>query len=281
MTLLSREAEVTRSLSNLYKQWFVRTEETNTRVINSDAILGNYIEKKTVRNRPPADKDGFRQGIVAPEVEPVVQEEEASEVLTRAKLEAEELLSQAKQQAEMLIGRAQEESDQIRESAKKQGIAEGKAWLEEEAAKQKNQLDLDYQSDRRALETEYLEKRSTMETELVDVILEVFNKVFHIQFDHKKQILLSLIHDAIMNIEGEKRFRIKVAETNVLFLEKNKEDILNRVGHDIELEILADQGLDGNGCIIETDSGVFDCGLGTQLENLIKDIKSLCSRNED
>jgi len=30
-----------------------------------------------------------------------------------------------------------------------------------------------------------------MEKELVDVILNVFNKVFHIQFDDKKEILLS------------------------------------------------------------------------------------------
>ncbi len=30
-----------------------------------------------------------------------------------------------------------------------------------------------------------------MEKELVDVILNVFNKVFHIQFDDKKEILAS------------------------------------------------------------------------------------------
>ena len=59
-----------------------------------------------------------------------------------------------------------------------------------------------------------------MEKDLVDVILEVFNKVFHIQFDHKKHILMYLIDDAILNIEGDKKFRIKVANSNVMFLEK-------------------------------------------------------------
>ena len=70
---------------------------------------------------------------------------------------------------------------------------------------------------------------------------------------------------------------MKVAETNVLFLEHHKEEILDRVGHDIELEILADSTMEGNDCIIETDSGVFNCSLGAQLENLIKDIRSLSS----
>lgn len=265
-------------MSNLYKTWFVRTEETNTRVINSDAIIGDYIEKNTVRKPQAVDADGFAQGLLVPEIEPVIKEEaDAGEALLEANQEAETILAQAREEAEALVRQAQEEAESIRESARKQGIADGRGWIEAEAEKKRAQLEADYQSDRKALETEYIEKRKMMEADLVDVILKVFNKVFHIQFDNKKQILVSLIDDAIMNIEGEKHFRIKVAEDNLLFLEKNKEDILNRVGHDIELEILADSTLEGNGCIIETDSGVFDCSLGTQLENLIKDIRSLCS----
>ena len=128
-----------------------------------------------------------------------------------------------------------------------------------------------------ALEADYVKKRNEMEHDLVDVILDVFNKVFHIQFDNKKHILMHLIDDAILNIEGDRKFRIKVAESNVLFLENHREDILERVGHGIELEFIADSTMDGNECLIETDSGVFDCSLGTQLENLIKDIRSLCS----
>ena len=60
-------------------------------------------------------------------------------------------------------------------------------------------------------------------------------------------------------------------------LENHKEDILERVGHGIELEFIGDSAMNGNDCMIETDSGVFDCGLDTQLENLIKDIRSLSS----
>lgn len=266
-------------MSNLYKPWFVRAEETTARVINSDAVIDNYIEKKPVRKPQAVDADGFARGLIAPEVEPVPEEDiaEESELLLEANQQAETILAEAREEADALLAQAQAEVEKIREEARKQGIAEGRTWIEEEAARRKEQLEADYQGDRKALETEYIEKRKTMEADLVDVILKVFNKVFHIQFDNKKQILVSLIDDAIMNIEGEKHFRIKVAEDNLLFLENNKEDILNRVGHDIELEILADSSLEGNGCIIETDSGVFDCSLGTQLENLIKDIRSLCS----
>jgi len=41
------------------------------------------------------------------------------------------------------------------------------------------------------------------------------------------------------------------------------------------LEIVGDSSMGENACVIETDTGIFDCSLGVQLENLIKDLRSL------
>ena len=57
----------------------------------------------------------------------------------------------------------------------------------------------------------------------------------------------------------------------------DKDEILDYVGHDIELEIVPDYTLNENACTIETDAGIFDCGVDVQLDNLMKDIKALCS----
>ena len=45
----------------------------------------------------------------------------------------------------------------------------------------------------------------------------------------------------------------------------------------MSLEIISDLSLEGNQCIIETDTGIFDCSMDVQLKNLIKDLKSLSS----
>lgn len=279
MRLLSPEAEVTRSLSNLYKPWFVHTEVSKARVINSDAIMAECMEKKAVRipETAPKMEEGFTEGLFADDKSNVIKVEPEIDYVALAKEEAESILQEARATADRMVGQAQEEADAICEAARNKGYESGKAALEQELEELRGQLENTYQEKRRDLDAEYVEKRAGMEKELIDVILTVFNKVFHIQFDNKKDILMYLIDDAIMNIEGEKRFRVKVAAGNVLFLENHKEEILDRVGHDVELEILADSTMDGNECIIETDSGVFDCSLGTQLENLIKDIRSLCS----
>ena len=154
----------------------------------------------------------------------------------------------------MLIDDARQEAEAIRDEAKKQGYLEGQNTLEQEYNQKKQQLEQEQQQKKIQLQNSYQEKQKNMEKELVDVILNVFNKVFHIQFDDKKEILLHLIDNAIANIEDEKHFRIKVAGDNVSFLEKHE-----------------------NACTIETDAGIFDCGVDVQLDNLMKDIKALCS----
>ncbi len=126
-----------------------------------------------------------------------------------------------------------------------------------------------------SLNTDYRNKLQHMEQQVVEVVVHVFEKVFHIQFDDKTEILLSLVSDAIMGIEGSKDLRIRVAEVNFEFMENHRHELEERVGEDISLEMIADPMLEENQCMIETDSGIFNCSLGVQLENLIKDLKSL------
>ena len=262
-------------MPNLYKQYFVHNEPNNKRVINSDDIVDKRLEKMAElkrREQKTTDENGFSAGIVGPDTDYVEEIDHVAE----AKKEAEKILAEAHAQAETILNQADQEAENIRENAKNTGYQEGRQSLESELAAQREQLQNEYQRKQETLQDEFREKQKNMEKDLVDVILEVFNKVFHIQFDNKKHILMYLIDDAILNIEGDKKFRIKVANSNVMFLENHKEEILERVGAGIEIEIVADSSMDGNSCVIETDSGVFDCSLGVQLENLIKDIKSLC-----
>ena len=275
---------MTRSLSNLYKQYFVQNQPNNARVIDPNALLELRAAKELERQREEAKRQAmlaqsFEAGIIRTDteyIEEIVEEEPVDPVET-AREEAERILSEANMKAEQIAREAQMDAEALREEYKAQGYAEGASVKEQELQELQERLETDFALKNQMLESEYIRKRDNMEAELVDVILEVFNKVFHIQFDSKKHILMHLINDAILNIEGDRNFRIKVADSNVLFLENHREDILERVGHGIDLEFIADSTMDGNECLIETDSGIFDCSLETQLENLIKDIKSLCS----
>lgn len=264
-----------RSLSNLYKPWFVNNK--NARVIDSDVYAQDLIRKEIKKSAQTSDRlvdpDGFAPGIFAEDAADCEQEE--VDYVALAKEEAEQILEEAKSRAESIVAQANAQRDEVFDSAREEGYQNGKEMYCRELAEQKEQLEADYAKRQENLENDYCGKRERMEHDLVDVILEVFDKVFLIQFSDKKEILLSLINNTILHIEGEKSFRIRVAGDNVQFVENHKESILERVGHDIGLDVVADSALEGSDCIIETDAGVFECSLGVQLENLIKDIRSL------
>ncbi|MBQ8625760.1 MAG: flagellar biosynthesis/type III secretory pathway protein [Agathobacter sp.] len=127
------------------------------------------------------------------------------------------------------------------------------------------------------LKSEHDVKMETMESDIVDAIITVFNRVFDIQFDDKKQILLYLINNTLMNVEVGKEFHIRVSSANYKFIESHIGDIKEKIGNDVNIEIVNDMSLGAEDCIIETESGVFNCGIDMELANLEKDIRSLCS----
>ena len=60
-----------------------------------------------------------------------------------------------------------------------------------------------------------------------------------------------------------------------LQIKSKKEEIQAKVGSDVGIDIIADPLLNDSQCIIETDGGIFDCSIDTELDNLIREIRAL------
>ncbi len=268
-------------MSNLFKQYNTVIPQ-GARVMDYNSMveqkLANLAKQQSVGKNKEAS--GFRGlGDVAEEVE--VIEEDPQEILRQAKEEADRLLAGAKEKSEVMVAGAKKQSEELLREAKedghKKGYEEGFLQAKEELEAEYNQKENELNRQKEKLQKEYDQKLQELEPELLDVIVTVVEKVFHIQFQDKKEILLYLINQALANIESCKSFRIRTGEAQKDFLESHKEEILDRIGHDMSLEIISDMSLQGNQCIIETDTGIFDCSMDVQLKNLIKDLKSLSS----
>lgn len=265
--------------SNLYKQRFVTAKQEGARVINSNQMVAEKIEELARKMRIQAGEEaefteGFSEGLGAERVEAILEEPEV-DLVAQAQEEADQILAEAKAKADAILIEAEEQKKQVliqaKEEGQMRGYEEGKAKADAEEMELRKEL----QQLETSLKEDYQKKLEQMEPQLVDVVAKVFEKVFHIQFGDKTEILLALVSDAIMDIEGSKEFRIRVSSVNFEFMESHRREIEERVGEDISLEIISDPLLEENQCTIETDSGMFDCSLGVQLENLIKDLKSL------
>ena len=275
----------------LYRVQMAPQEEQKTCVIDSNELVGEKIEERRreekkrqmqVLNSEDAfvpmdgeslDEDteylGQQMSEEAEEAEPEI------DYVAQAKEEADAILSVAREQADAILAEAGEQADAMRSHAEAEGQKEGYEQGLQEAAARQRELESQMQAEKEQLQADFDQKQKNMEHELIDVVCDVVEKVFLVQFGDKKEIIWHAVDQTLANIEGSKEFMIRVGEANLEFLRAHKEELQEKVGQDMTLDIVLDPLLDETQCMIETDGGLFDCGMDTQMRNLIKDIKSL------
>ena len=255
-------------MSNLYKQYFVARQSEKTRVIDSNEVVEKRLaELKKREAAAAAGAGGFVEGLVAPVVEVEPDDEPEIDYVEEAKTKAEGILSEAKGRSEAMIEEAQGRAQQIRDTAREEGYQSGYNEGRQRASKELEEKKAELEQERLRQQKQYDEQLADMEPQLLDVIIRVVEKVF----------LLYLIGNAISGIEGCRSFQIRVGADNYQFMNAHKAEIVDRIGEDVSIEVIADNLIAEDKCMLETDVGVFDCSLSVQLENLIKDLRSLCS----
>lgn len=288
--------------SNLLKRGIISSDE-NTRVIDVNALIAKRLEAiagqsakevmaaqtKGMENQESDAMDmlfaeeGF--SAFAPEnMEHVTlvdteendapdMEEELPETL-RAR--AEDLLAEAKEQAEQILdearARAQEEAEQMRAQASQEGYAQG--YQEANAYLEKEKLSL--QQKAMELEQQYNQMLDSAEAKLVDTLAGVYEHLIGMTFRGDRDVLLHILSQAIRGIEGSRSFTIRVSAEDYQAV-LDKKDVLEACipGKESYLEILEDSNLETMGCRIETENGIFDCGLDVQLLELRKKLALL------
>lgn len=274
-------------MSNLVKGGFVIRTSDEKRVINYnqriEARLRELerarIEELRAQGIEP-EETYFEEGLEAeaPDVPSFEETSAQAEAMIReAEEEANRILEDARKEADQITILAQNKSLRLMEEQKYVGYQHGLEQAQAETESLKTQLQEEYYQKKEDLQKEYNSRSATMERDIVEVVIQVFEKVFGIQFQDKKEILLHLVRNTLMNVEIGKTFRIRLNEGNRRFFENHLEDLKERVGAEVSVELVYDSTLDDSQCLIETDSGVFDCGIDMELNNLVNDILSLCS----
>lgn len=260
-------------MANLLKQSQIICKTEGKRVINSNELIAEKI-KEYMKSQQEEDEnyaDEFCELMDSEKVEKLLEDKnEALESVNR-----EEILGQAHLEAEEILEKARLEADDIKrqafDSAEKQGYDSGYAKGLGEVEQMKNDLKIQ----KAQFEQNYQKELDNMEPALVDVILEVVESVFQIQFAQKKDFVLHLIQATLNKIEGSKDYLIRVSKDDFALITEKKNDIQSQLPRNSVLEIVEDLTLVKNQCLVETDGGVFDCSLDTQFESLTRDLRTL------
>ena len=87
--------------------------------------------------------------------------------------------------------------------------------------------------------------------------------------------MLHLLDNAIRNIEGGRNFLVHVSKEDRDEVEEHKDLLLRGLGSGTSIDIIEDMTLKKGDGFIETDSGIFDFSVTTELELLNKELRLL------
>lgn len=281
--------------SNLLKANHVFNEGQNTRVIDSNKLIEERIQQlaAVIEETPEENfETEFVEGLDASQVERLladgeITEEEASEAMhlavqvDPAAIEQEaidraaQIVNQAKDEAKQIIDDAIAESNATYQKATEDGYSEGYNKGYTEGLQKNAEMEKQLHEQQAQMEAEYEKQLEELEPMFVDKLTAIYEHVFHVQFAENKDVVFHLIQDAARKIESSKDFIIHVSKEDYGYVSMQKKALLAGIAHAANVEIIEDVTLNGGECLIETGGGIFDCGLGTQLYGLEKELKLL------
>ena len=287
---------------NLVKQMYIVPPEEDTLVIDSNVRVEHRLKELVKANAKP-DADGFVAGLnverieVLPEgqepdaaQETVVRQsasleqasEEVRKILEQAAIDAQARISDAQVEAAQIRKeaqqQAQEEKMQILEQAKRQGYEEGYA----DAQAETERLRQEYAKKEQQLEEFYQQKIDELEPQFVDAISDIYEHILGVGLGNQREILAHLISNTIRKIEGSHSFIIHVSKEDYPFVSMQKKQLIaGAAAGNATVEVVEDITMGQSECTIETDGGIFDCGLGTQLTELKKKLMLLAYSREE
>ena len=280
--------------SNLVKQFYaILPEDKEKRVIDNNERIRQRLA--ILSREPGGSTGGFVSGLAVAEVLDVsedaagnvikVQEEEqeeerSRELLEQARAEAEAVRAEAQAEANRILeetrAQAEREKQSAIEQARQQGYSEGMAQAEAEVRAHKEAAEQEYLEKARSLEEEYQQQIDVLEPTFVDAITGIYEQVFHVELSSYRDILTALISDVLHNLEGSRNFVIHVSKEDYPYVSLQKKQMLaGAVAENVSVDIVEDGTLGKNECMIETENGIFDCGLDTQLSEIRKKLTLL------
>ncbi len=287
---------------NLFKSYWVEVADDEARVIDNNEIIEQRIEElETLRqhrlhtplgfgDHEEAEEEGepeFVDGLGGERIDALLADSaeggiikgEAAEQgpdLAEIEAQAQAMLEDAQAQIDEMTQKArgdiEEERRRTLEEANKHGYDEGYKRGYAEADEMKREL----AAEKQRLYDEYDRMIEDLEPKFIDTITEIYSHIFGIELSDKRDILVHLIDSTLRQVESSKTFIVHVSKEDFPFVNVHKQEFVEgATAGKGTVEIIEDIALSQGACLIETDGGIFDCGIDTQLQELTNRLRVL------
>ena len=285
-------------MSNLFKAGYVNFDNSEAYVIDSNELANKKIEAfkemEFKRQNPDMvsgddfnvnfEEDEFTPGINMEQLTQLTEDQNILEPyqtdpqfdMEAMQAEIDLKLQQAQEQADAIIQDAQAQAQNILNQAIEEGRQQGYDAGYQEGVAAAQSLKDEIEQQRGDLEAEYQKIVDELEPEMVDVLTQVYEHIFNVDLRDDKGIILHLLKSTLSRIEPGNNLIVHVSSDDYDEVIDEKESLDAAITSLITtMEIIEDPLLKENECMIESDSGIFDCSLGVELSELTRKLKLL------
>jgi len=168
-------------------------------------------------------------------------------------VEAERILEAARHEAELIRAEARAEFERMREEGYQKGHEEGKAEIAERILECVGQSAAYY---------------SRVEDVMVDLVMRAVRNVLG-EID-KQELIERVVNRALESTRNENQVTIRVAPAQADWLKGRINEIVQTFPKIQFLDVQPDNRLAEDGCVLETEIGVVDASLQTQMKAIEK-----------
>ena len=167
-----------------------------------------------------------------------------------------------------LISRAQEEADTIKETAAKEGYKAGLEQAENDIIALRAKI-ADFISAKKEV-FEYIAP------DILEISVDIARKIIKKEEEQDPQVILDSIVDVMRNISKEEsRITIKLNPLQVDLVKSELPSYISSMGIEAKINVVADDSVEEGGCILNTNNGIVDASLDTQLEIIKEALKGM------
>jgi type III secretion protein L len=194
---------------------------------------------------------------------------EARRIIERAREQAAQIIADAQPEIDARWGEIEEERqslDQERaaideerraalEQAREEGYKEGFAKV--------NEIILDLTEKKRDV-------LAQSEADMIRLSIRVAARILGRELRQHPDTIADIVTQAIQTVRNQTKITIRVNPDDLEHLVKGREQLLNRVGQSKIIDFQSDHKVQPGGCIIESEAGIVNAQLKTQLEVMEK-----------
>ncbi len=266
--------------------------DSDARVIDTNELVESKLKEMSALQAAREEgamegEEGFNPGIDPEVVDALLAKDGGESILKSAAMKEKAALDQEleetrkeldtlKTQAAHMLQNANAQIERMRvdalTKAKEQGYQQGY----DEGMAQAQALKDEYIQRKEELEQEYERTILELEPLFIENLTEIYEHIFKVDLSGHEQIVTNLLIDTMQKMNYAKSFIVHVSKKDYPKVSGQKERIQEETGTLAEnLEIITDVTLAESQCMIETEGGIYDCSLGTQLEELKRKLRLL------